>query len=193
MKLFWGDYHKATRHLTRDQHGAYFLLIGEAWRLGGALPDNDAVLAAWALCTPTEWGLMKPTIMAFFVLRRRKWTHDRVRAELAVYETISRQRKQAGKRGGSVKHGKNKGNSQANAKQARHNQNQNQTPTEELIDSSSDRRLGPALSLVESDARPELPNAEVIPWKTPEQTTAEREEIRTGLADLLKTMRRPPA
>ena len=68
MKLFWGDYHKATRHLRRDQHGAYFLLIGEAWRLGGSLPDDDDLLAAWALCTPEEWAPMKPIIMAFFVM-----------------------------------------------------------------------------------------------------------------------------
>jgi uncharacterized protein YdaU (DUF1376 family) len=117
MKLFWGDYHKATRHLRRDQHGAYFLLIGEAWRLGGSLPDDDATLAAWALCTPDEWATMKPVIMAFFSFRRGKWTHDRVREELARYETISRKRKDAGKRGGMLSDGNNKGNMQANAKQ----------------------------------------------------------------------------
>lgn len=115
MKLFWGDYHKATRHLTRDQHGAYFLLIGEAWRLGGALPDEDAKLAAWALCTPEEWTAMKPIIMDFFALRRGKWWHDRVREELAVYESTSRKRKEAGKKGGSAKVGKITGNQEANA------------------------------------------------------------------------------
>lgn len=117
MRLFWGDYHKATRHLTRDQHGAYLLLIGEAWRLGGSLPDDDRLLAAWALCTPSEWAEIKSVVMAFFDFRRGKWTHDRVREERAHYETISRKRKSAGKRGGSVSHGKNSGNTEANAKQ----------------------------------------------------------------------------
>lgn len=117
MKLFWGDYHKATRGLTRSHHGAYLLLIGEAWRLGGSLPDDDAVLARWALCTDEEWMEMKATILAFFVLRRGKWSHDRVREELAHYESISRKRKAAGKSGGSASSGKYKGNSEAIATQ----------------------------------------------------------------------------
>lgn len=115
MKLFWGDYHKATRHLTRDQHGAYFLLIGEAWRLGGALPDDDAKLAAWALCTPDEWATTKPIVMDFFTLRRGKWWHDRVREELASYEATSRKRKEAGKIGGKASVRKQSGNQEANA------------------------------------------------------------------------------
>lgn len=115
MKLFWGDYHKATRHLRRDQHGAYFLLIGEAWRLGGALPDDDAKLAAWALCTPEEWSAMKPIVMDFFTLRRGKWWHDRVREELASYESTSRKRKEAGKKGGKASVGKDEANAEANA------------------------------------------------------------------------------
>jgi len=113
MKLFWGDYHKATRHLRRDQHGAYFLLIGEAWRLGGSLPDDDTMLAAWALCSPDEWAATKPVVMAFFALRRGKWVHDRVREELASYETTSRKRKEAGRKGGASSHGKDKGNTEA--------------------------------------------------------------------------------
>ena len=117
MKLFWGDYHKATRHLTTAQHGAYFLLIGEAWRLGGSLPDDDALLAKWALCTASDWAEMRSTILAFFTLRRGKWTHDRVREELAHYESTSRKRKEAGKRGGSASGGKIKENRQAIADQ----------------------------------------------------------------------------
>lgn len=115
MKLFWGDYHKATRHLTRDQHGAYFLLIGEAWRLGGALPDDDAKLAAWALCTNEEWAAMKPVILDFFALRRGRWWHDRVREELAVYKSTSRKRKEAGKKGGSARPALIRENKEANA------------------------------------------------------------------------------
>jgi uncharacterized protein YdaU (DUF1376 family) len=115
MKLFWGDYHKRTRHLKRDQHGAYFLLIGEAWQLGGALPDDDAKLAAWSLCTPEEWTAMKPIVMEFFALRRGKWWHDRVREELASYEATSRKRKEAGKRGGKASHGSATENPEANA------------------------------------------------------------------------------
>jgi uncharacterized protein YdaU (DUF1376 family) len=130
MKLFWGDYHKATRHLRRDQHGAYFLLIGEAWRLGGSLPDDDDLLAAWALCTPEEWAPMKPIIMAFFVMRRGKWVHDRVREELAHYDDVSRKRKSSGKTGGSSSSGKQRGKRTAIA---------NQLPTKPEPESEPDK------------------------------------------------------
>ena len=107
MKLFWGDYHRKTRRLTKAaHHGAYLLLIGEAWQNGGSLPNDDAVLAGCASCTPDEWAAMKPLVMGFFNLRRGKWVHDRVREELASYETTSRKRKEAGRRGGKATNGK---------------------------------------------------------------------------------------
>lgn len=138
MKLFWGAYHKNTRHLTRDQHGAYFLLIGEAWQRGGSLPDDDRKLAAWALCTPAEWRGMKAVIMDFFVLRRGKWQHDRVREELAAYAATSRKRKEAGKKGGSRSGGKNDGISQASAEQK---------PAKSESESQSEREgIDPSLS-----------------------------------------------
>jgi uncharacterized protein YdaU (DUF1376 family) len=117
MKLFWGDYHKATRHLTTAQHGAYLLLIGEAWRLGGSLPDDDAMLAHWTRCTKAEWTKIKPVVMAFFAKRRGKFVHDRVREELAHYESISRKRKSAGQAGGNASAGNHEGNPTANATQ----------------------------------------------------------------------------
>lgn len=118
MKLFWGDYHRKTRHLTTAaQHGAYMLLIGEAWQSGGSLPDDDAKLAAWAESTPAEWAKLKPVVMGFFAFRRGKWVHDRVREELAVYESTSRKRKEAGQKGGKSTAGKDRGNPQANALQ----------------------------------------------------------------------------
>lgn len=117
MKLNWGDWHKDTRHLTRAQHGAYFLLVGEAFRLKGYLPDDDAKLAAWALCTPEEWGAEKPIIMAFFQLKRGRWTHKRVLEEVTKCQTISCKRKRAGKAGGLSRRGKQKEIPEANAEQ----------------------------------------------------------------------------
>jgi uncharacterized protein YdaU (DUF1376 family) len=138
MKLFWGDYHKATRHLRRDQHGAYFLLIGEAWRLGGALPDNDELLAAWALCTPDEWAATKSVIMSFFALRRGSWVHDRVREELASYEATSRKRKEAGRKGGKASVGKDLENPEAIAPQKPTKPEPEPEPKKEPKGSSSD-------------------------------------------------------
>lgn len=117
MKLYWGDYHRDTRHLTTAQHGAYFLLLGEAWRLGGALPDDDRLLAGWTLLSGDEWAEMRGAVMAFFTLSRGAWKHKRVRAELAHYGEVSRKRKSAGKTGGASTNGRSAGNSQANATQ----------------------------------------------------------------------------
>lgn len=117
MKLYWADYHQDTRHLTRSQHGAYLLLIGEAWRLGGSLPNDDGLLALWTLSTSDEWADMKGVILSFFTFTRGQWVHSRVRAELAKYETISCKRKAAGKRGGSSSIGKDSENKKAIAKQ----------------------------------------------------------------------------
>lgn len=118
MKLFWGDYHKATRHLRRAaEHGAYFLLIGALWDAGGRLPCDDAILADYALCTAREWEAMKPKLMPFFRVVRGHLTHSRVTEELAKYDDKICKLKAAGKSGGKARARNQSENSQANAKQ----------------------------------------------------------------------------
>lgn len=116
MRLYWADYHQDTRHLSRDEHGAYFLLLGEAWNRGGYLPDDDVLLSRWALATPDEWARLKPIVMAYFrPASKGRWRHKRISEELAAYEDVSRKRKAAGKRGGASKRGKDSENPEANA------------------------------------------------------------------------------
>lgn len=115
MKWFWGDYHQDTRHLSRSEHGAYFLLIGEAWNRGGYLPDDDAMLARWAIATPSEWAELKPIVMAFFRLVGGRWKHKRVCEEIDALTTASRKRKLAGKMGGIAKALKENDNPPSNA------------------------------------------------------------------------------
>lgn len=136
MRLYWADYHQDTRHLTRDEHGAYFLLIGEAWNRGGYLPDDDGLLARWALATADEWTRLKPIVMAFFrPASGGRWKHKRIAEELTAYTDVSRKRKAAGKRGGQSRGGKQTEIGEANAShlvsESRHNQNQNQNHIEE--------------------------------------------------------------
>jgi uncharacterized protein YdaU (DUF1376 family) len=162
MKLFWGDYHKKTRHLTRAaQHGAYLLLIGEAWQQGGSLPDDDVKLAAWADCTADEWSVLKPTVMDFFNLRRGKWVHDRVREELASYEATSRKRKEAGRKGGSASLGKDSDNPQAIASQkpTKPEPEPEPEPLEEAIASPS----GKAPAKGKAKRKPEIPIPDGFP------------------------------
>ena len=60
---------------------------------------------------------MKPVVMGFFNLRRGKWVHDRVREELQTYESTSRKRKEAGRKGGLASGGSETGNPQPIASQ----------------------------------------------------------------------------
>lgn len=118
MKLYWGDYFRDTRRLVgAREHGAYLLLLGEMWTQGGALPADPAVLARLTLCSHDEWEQIAPAVLSFFKTSRGKLTQKRLTAELAKYDDTIRKRKEAGKRGGLASHGKDGGNSQANAEQ----------------------------------------------------------------------------
>lgn len=81
----WTDaYLGDTRHLTRDAHGAYLLLLIEAWRRPRcSLPDDDNLLAKLTCSTLEEWKSLKPIVMAFWKLdgRRREWTQKRLLKE----------------------------------------------------------------------------------------------------------------
>jgi len=82
---FWTDAYLAdTVHLTTEQHGAYLLLLFQAWRSPDcSLIDDDALLALQAKVSPAKWKAMKPVVMAFWKLdkRRKKWVQKRLRLE----------------------------------------------------------------------------------------------------------------
>lgn len=145
MRLYWADYHQDTRHLTRDEHGAYFLLLGEAWNRGGFLPDDDALLARWALSTIEEWSRLKSVVMAYFrPASRGRWRHKRVAEELSAYEEVSRKRKAAGKRGGAASGGTKKEIQEAIAEQKPTKREPEPEP-EPIEERSSDLFVVPAL------------------------------------------------
>lgn len=78
MPLWIDRYFGDTRHLRGpEEHGAYLLLLMEAWmRPTCSLPDDDVLLARLACCSPEQWQAIKPTVMGFWTLdkRRREWT-----------------------------------------------------------------------------------------------------------------------
>ena len=82
MPWWIADYMRDTMHLTRDQHGGYMLLLGAYWTSGGALPDNDARLAAIVKATPAEWKKLRPVYAEFFTIADGKWTSKRAEEEL---------------------------------------------------------------------------------------------------------------
>ncbi len=83
MPLVVEKYLGDTTHLTTLQHGAYLLLLLHYWRRGGALPDNDARLAATAKLSLAEWKKHRAVLAEFFVIGNGVWMQKRAEKELA--------------------------------------------------------------------------------------------------------------
>ncbi len=99
MPLHIGEYQADTAHLTRDQHGAYLLLLMAYWRRGGPLPANDTRLAAIAKATAQEWRKMRPVLSEFFVERDGHWHQKRADAELQKAIALTNAKSRGGKAG----------------------------------------------------------------------------------------------
>jgi len=84
---FWTDaYLGDTTHLTTVEHGAYLLLLIQAWRRPNCdLPDDDQMLARFSGVTGPQWAEMKPIVMGFWTLNKRKkiWVQKRLQKERA--------------------------------------------------------------------------------------------------------------
>lgn len=93
MPLWIGDYLADTQHLTRDEHGAYLLLLMAYWRNGGPLSDDDKRLAATVKASPKEWRNLRETMAEFFTVFGGVWSHKRADKEIA--ESMSRSEKNA--------------------------------------------------------------------------------------------------
>lgn len=107
------DYLADTRHLTTEQHGAYFLLMLEAWmRPECSLPDDDAILARLCCMSDEEWKANKDVIMAFWTFKKRSkiWVQKRLQKE---HEKAGEKRRKA--RDSAASRWKGSGKSDANA------------------------------------------------------------------------------
>lgn len=118
MPFYIGDYLADTMHLTRDQHGAYVLLIFAYWRRGSQLPDDDAQLAAIARATLAEWRRLRIVIAPFFQISGGLWRHNRIEREIKRSESIQKKRSISGANGAAIRwegHGKTNGKRIASA------------------------------------------------------------------------------
>lgn len=95
----WTDAYLAdTRHLSTLEHGAYLLLLMEAWRRPTcSLPDDDNLLSRLTGLTLEQWTEIKPTVMAFWSYdgRSRVWTQKRLQRELVYVHDVRAKRKDA--------------------------------------------------------------------------------------------------
>lgn len=137
MPLYVGDYLADTTMLTRDQHGAYLLLIMTYWRNRGPLPDRDDGLAMASRSTPQEWKRLRPILEAFFVVKDGVWTHKRIDEELVKADEKYAARVNASRKANGVRHGHRNGDQSDTVTVPNHNH----TPTKKShTGSSSDRR-----------------------------------------------------
>jgi uncharacterized protein YdaU (DUF1376 family) len=95
----WTDaYLSDTRHLGAIEHGAYLLLLMEAWRRPNCdLPDDDLLLSRLAMLSTDEWARVKHIIMPFWKLDRRSktWSQKRLKKERMYVADVSAKRKAA--------------------------------------------------------------------------------------------------
>lgn len=109
MPLHIGVYHADTVHLSRDQHGAYLLLLMAYWRRGGPLLADDARLAAIAKATSAEWRKLRPVMLEFFTEADGSWHQKRADAELEKARRLTEAKAAAGAKGAAKKwHGHSK-------------------------------------------------------------------------------------
>jgi len=99
----WTDRYLAdTRHLDAQRHGAYLLLLMEAWRRPNCtLPNNEIMLAKLAACTPEQWAEIRDDVMAFWTLdgRSQEWRQKGLTKERAFVRSKSdKQRDRISKR-----------------------------------------------------------------------------------------------
>lgn len=113
MPLFVDAYRTDTTHLTVEEHGAYLLLMMEAWRRPTcALPDDDKLICRMLGITPARWAKLKPTVMGFWDYdgRSKHWVQKRMRKERDYVE-----KNRAKKRDAAAKRWKIDKNSNAGA------------------------------------------------------------------------------
>lgn len=84
MPMWTDAYLSDTRHLSTLEHGAYLLLLMEAWRRPTcSLPDDDRMLARLAGVSEADWSAIKPVVMDFWTLdgRSKTWHQKRQKKE----------------------------------------------------------------------------------------------------------------
>lgn len=79
----WTDaYLSDTRHLSTVEHGAYLLLLMEAWRRPScSLPDDDKMLCRLVGLPLDEWLSIKEMVLSFWVKSRNEWVQKRLKKE----------------------------------------------------------------------------------------------------------------
>lgn len=106
FKFDWVSYEEDTEHLTYAQHGAYFLLLKNYYKTGGALKPSH--MAGIVKATKAEWDeVLWPALAEFFTLGEDGLYHNK-RADLEIddREDVSDERSIAGQKSGESRRAK---------------------------------------------------------------------------------------
>lgn len=103
LPLFVADYLADTAHLTRDQHGAYLLLLMAYWRRSGPLPDDDEYLAQVCKATKHEWKKLKPVMLGFFEKSENLLRNNRSDREIIIARAMKEKKADNGRKGASAR------------------------------------------------------------------------------------------
>ena len=107
LKLFPGDYHAKTQHLTTLEHGAYLLLLMAAWgRKDCGLPDDDQFLARTVGLSTRKWGAVKSHVMRFWELKDGYFFNQRLLNDRRKVKKTSLKNSESGAKGAAVTNAK---------------------------------------------------------------------------------------
>lgn len=107
LKLFPGDYHAKTRHLTTLEHGAYLLLLMAAWgRKDCGLPNDDRFLARTVGLSTRKWKAIKDPVMEFWELEDGYFFNQRLLNDRRKVKKTSLKNSLSGAKGAAVTNAK---------------------------------------------------------------------------------------
>lgn len=66
MQIWISDFMAESSHLSAEEVGAYFLLLGALWNADGVLPTEEGRLARIARLPAARWREVWPVIQPFF-------------------------------------------------------------------------------------------------------------------------------
>lgn len=75
FRHYASDHQARFLGLNRDENSAYHDIRDHIWIAGGALPDDDNLLARLTRCTLEEWLRIRGKLMAFFKISHGLWRH----------------------------------------------------------------------------------------------------------------------
>lgn len=113
MPLYPGAYLRQTGRLTTAQHGAYLLLIMEAWAHDGLIPEDDEELAQITRMSPKDWRANKAKVLRFWTPSDGGYRQERIDQELARAKDLVSKKSEAGKASAEARRRKQEGNTRS--------------------------------------------------------------------------------